>query len=139
MGKKKATRGKLPSRRDTSTLLWSEMKPAEKFEHVWAEETPEGSDYVPEYRFHPDRKWRFDYAWPAFKVAVEIQGFGKGGFGGHQRQAGVEKDNEKCNMALTMGWRVLRYDTRSLGLRDKVSDAVAQTLQVIILAGEENG
>ena len=27
-----------------------------------------------EYRFHPFRKWRFDFAWPEQKVAVEMEG-----------------------------------------------------------------
>lgn len=27
-----------------------------------------------EFRFHPTRRWRFDFAWKSEKVAVEIQG-----------------------------------------------------------------
>lgn len=35
---------------------------------------------VREFRFHPKRMWRFDFAWPAQKVALEFQGgtFGRG-------------------------------------------------------------
>ena len=29
---------------------------------------------TPEYRFHPTRKWRFDYAWPENKIALEVEG-----------------------------------------------------------------
>lgn len=29
---------------------------------------------VHEHRFHPDRMWRFDFAWPDRKVAIEFQG-----------------------------------------------------------------
>ena len=29
---------------------------------------------VPEFRFHPERKWRFDFAWPEHKIAVEQEG-----------------------------------------------------------------
>lgn len=29
---------------------------------------------TPEYAFHHSRKWRFDYAWPAVNVALEVQG-----------------------------------------------------------------
>ena len=30
--------------------------------------------YNKEFSFHPERRWRFDYAWPALKVALEIHG-----------------------------------------------------------------
>ena len=31
-----------------------------------------------EYRFHPERKWRFDFAWPERRFAVEIEGITPG-------------------------------------------------------------
>lgn len=60
-----------------------------------------------EYRFHPDRKWRFDFAWPDARLALESEG---GVFvgGGHGRGAKFIKDCEKYNEATLMGWRVLR-------------------------------
>ena len=63
-----------------------------------------------EYRFHPTRRWRFDYADPETKVAVEIDG---GAFigGRHTRGIGFVKDQEKLNTATSMGWRVFRYST----------------------------
>lgn len=63
--------------------------------------------YETEYRFHPTRKWRFDYAWPAQMVALEIDG-ASGAFGRHSRPGGMRGDNEKINTATAMGWRVLR-------------------------------
>lgn len=111
---------------------FSKWQPAEKFLHVWTLETPPGSEPHTEYLFEPARKWRFDFAWPRFKVAVEIQGFGPGGRGGgHQLQARMMNDNEKHNRAAELGWVVLRYDSRWLGSRDRVSEAVMQTLHVI--------
>lgn len=63
-----------------------------------------------EYRFHPTRKWRFDYADPENKIAVEIDG---GAFiqGRHTRGLGFIKDQDKCNAAVVLGWRVFRYST----------------------------
>lgn len=61
-----------------------------------------------EYRFHPVRRWRMDYAWPDYLLAVEIQG-GTWQGGRHARGAGYEQDSEKANTALSMGWRLLRY------------------------------
>ena len=61
-----------------------------------------------EYRFHPTRRWRFDFAWPAQKVAVEIEG-GVFSRGRHTRGSGFVKDCEKYNNAALMGWTVLRF------------------------------
>lgn len=63
--------------------------------------------FVTEHQFHPTRRWRFDFAWPAHKVALEIDG-GSGGYGRHSRPGGMRKDHEKFNTAAVMGWRVLR-------------------------------
>lgn len=66
---------------------------------------------VTEYRFHPVRRWRFDYAWPEISLALEVDG---GGFvqGRHGRGTGIEKDCEKYNAALVEGWKVLRVTPR---------------------------
>lgn len=65
-----------------------------------------------EYRFHPTRKWRFDYAWPERKVALEVDG-AVWVQGRHSRGDGYLKDLEKLNTALAMGWRVLRVAASS--------------------------
>lgn len=61
-----------------------------------------------EYRFHPERRFRFDYALPDYKIAIEIQG-GTWTRGKHVRGKGYQDDCEKLNLAQTMGWRVLWY------------------------------
>lgn len=65
---------------------------------------------VAEFRFHPDRRWRFDYAWPDRKVAVEIDG-GVWIQGRHNHPTGYLRDMEKLNAAAELGWRVLRFAT----------------------------
>lgn len=62
---------------------------------------------VKEYRFHPTRRWRFDYAIPAHKIALEVEG-GVWTGGRHTRPQGFLGDVDKYNTATTMGWRVLR-------------------------------
>jgi len=59
-----------------------------------------------EYRFHPRRRWRFDFAWPLYKVAVEVDG-GIYCRSRHVRGTGFERDAEKRNAAVLAGWRVL--------------------------------
>lgn len=67
-----------------------------------------GIPFEREYRFHPERKWRFDFAFPEHKVAVEIEG-GVWSHGRHTRGSGFVKDCDKYNSAAILGWRVLRF------------------------------
>lgn len=67
--------------------------------------------HVQEVRFDPVRKWRFDFAFPGHKVAVEIEG-GAWSNGRHTRPAGFEADLEKYNAAALLGWIVLRVTPR---------------------------
>lgn len=62
---------------------------------------------VKEYKFHPVRKWRFDYAIPEHKIALEVEG-GVWTEGRHVRAQGFLGDMEKYNTATLMGWRVFR-------------------------------
>lgn len=70
-------------------------------------------DAVREHRFHPIRMWRFDFAWPDRKVAVEIEG---GVFvrGRHSTGIGFTADTEKYNQAVILGWKVLRYTIKNI-------------------------
>jgi hypothetical protein len=67
-----------------------------------------------QYRFHPERRWALDFAFPDVLVAVEIDGgifaAENGGTAGkHARGAGRCKDMEKRNAAAELGWLVLNY------------------------------
>ena len=66
-----------------------------------------GIEVVKEYQFHPTRRWRFDYAVPSRKVALEVEGGAWTG-GRHTRAKGFIADMEKYNTAALFGWRVLR-------------------------------
>ena len=66
-----------------------------------------GLNVETEYRFHPTRQWRFDYAIPAARVAIEVEG-GIFTGGRHTRGKGFANDLEKYNTAESMGWHVLR-------------------------------
>ena len=73
-----------------------------------------GLAFVPEYRFHPKRMWRFDYAILNLTphVAVEIEGgTWMAGGGRHNRGAGMQGDVDKYNQATKFGWRVVRFTT----------------------------
>jgi len=66
---------------------------------------------VREHKFHPDRRWRFDFAWPDMMIACEIEG-GTWIQGRHNRGSSIEKDYEKYNAAALLGWRVFRFSTQ---------------------------
>lgn len=66
-----------------------------------------------EYKFHPTRKWRFDYAWVDEKVAVEIEGGAWSG-GRHTRGSGFIRDMEKYNTAGKAKWFVFRFTPAQL-------------------------
>lgn len=68
------------------------------------------AEVVKELQFHPDRKWRFDYAFPSRKIAIEIDG-AIWTLGRHNRPRGYLNDMEKLNTAASMGWLVLRFST----------------------------
>lgn len=65
---------------------------------------------VEEYPFHPSRRWRFDFAWPEEKLALEVEG-GSWTSGRHNRGAGYETDCEKYSAAAILGWRIIRATT----------------------------
>lgn len=72
-----------------------------------------GAECVKEYQFHKNRKWRFDYALPAYKIALEVEG-GVWTQGRHVRPQGFLGDIEKYNTATLMGWRVFRCTPSNL-------------------------
>lgn len=52
------------------------------------------------------KDWRFDFAWPALRLAVEVEG--APGRGRHTTAKGFIEDIHKYNAAALLGWTVLR-------------------------------
>jgi len=72
-----------------------------------------------EFRFHPVRRWRFDFAWPDKMLAVEIEG-GIWNKGRHVHPQGFIKDCEKYNHAAAMGWTVLRFGPNEVKSKEAI-------------------
>lgn len=79
-----------------------------------------------EYRFHDTRKWRFDFAYPDKKLAIEVEG---GVFvnGGHNRGVIYTQNCEKYNQAALLGWTVLRYTIKNY---EQITEDVKRFLKV---------
>lgn len=67
-----------------------------------------------EYKFHPTRRWRFDFAWPDEMLALEVEGGTHHGKSRHTTGVGFNKDCEKYNEATVLGWRILRVDSKQV-------------------------
>lgn len=66
-----------------------------------------------EHRFHARRKWRFDFAFPELRLAVEVEG-GTWSTSRHTTGKGFAGDLEKYNAAAIAGWCVLRYTDKAI-------------------------
>lgn len=68
-----------------------------------------------EYVFLPDRKYRFDFAWPDRKVALEIEGgtYSKGK-SRHTTGVGFDGDCVKYALAIAAGWKVYRFSSNQV-------------------------
>ncbi|MCL1123413.1 hypothetical protein [Shewanella surugensis] len=85
-------------------------------------------EYDTEVMFHPKRKWRFDFAWPQWKIALEVHG-GVFKNGRHTRGTGFTEDRVKMNSAQLLGWIVIEATTEQVknGLMVTwVNDAIAR-------------
>lgn len=116
---RKRTKRLHPDREQQFRVMWEKMAPADSI-------PPEA-----QYLFHETRKWRFDFAWPHCRLAVEIDGgIFQGKATGHRSITGVTKQMEKLNAAAIDGWCVLRYhandlDQRPVQLIKELSDLIA--------------
>ena len=68
---------------------------------------------IREHRFHASRRWRFDFAWPDYLFAVEVEGVTHDG-GRHQRVEGFIADLDKYEAAMLDGWTVYRCSGKQI-------------------------
>lgn len=83
--------------------MWSQLA-------AWSLAT--GIPVTREHRFHPERKWRFDFALVDHKIAIEYEGI-MAGKSRHTTISGYTGDTEKYNAAAELGWTVLRFTVKN--------------------------
>ena len=99
--------------------------------------------WVRECRFHPTRRWRFDFAWEVEMLAVEVEGitfYGKNKngtmkLGRHQTGKGAETDCEKYGAAMLLGWDVYRC-TQGMIKSGAAIDTIKRLLEMKKMCGE---
>jgi very-short-patch-repair endonuclease len=81
-----------------------------------------GLEFIREYRFDKERKWRADFFVVEHGILIEIEGAVSPNAkfhpewqqGRHQRSAGMIEDMHKYNVATMLGYRVLRFPTQEI-------------------------
>ena len=103
--KKKNNIPKFPEKR-SAALIWLDLNL-----QYWCNErqlTLKCSANGEELKFDEVRKWRFDYAIEALKIAVEYEGGVFMKVSGHNTAKHYTKDTDKYNRAQALGWRIIR-------------------------------
>lgn len=90
--------------------------------------------WISEHRFHPVRRWRFDFAVPSARLAVEYHGhagmIGKSK-SGHSTISGLTSDCEKLNQAQLLGWRWIALTAMHFSERDRRRHNLTTPLETI--------
>ena len=85
------------------------------------------SDPKRQYKFHGTRKFLADFAWPEYRIIVEVNGGTWMTKSGHNTGVGIHRDYEKSNCAQLMGYRYLQYTGKEVN----DGSAIAEILEVI--------
>ena len=101
---------------------------ANQFLLLWNEVT-NGEELIPEYKFHPKRKWRADFYHEASKGLIEIEGGTYSG-GRHVRPGGYGDDVLKYNEATRLGYTLQRITTDQMNV-ERVAK-IAEALNIAI-------
>ena len=115
--------------RNVATQATNKAKHETSFINHWKMLAGQLTEPEREHRFHEVRKWRFDFAWPSAKLAVELHGGGNRGR--HASVTGMAADLEKHNAATRLGWRVLAFNVVKLRDMPGVVAEVADMLRYL--------
>lgn len=78
------------------------------------------------------KNWRFDFAWPSMRFAVEVEGGAFKRVGGHTSGVGFTEDILKYHHAMRLGWTIYRCDA------NLIKNGSAVELIEQLLAGFKN-
>ncbi len=93
--------GGIPAKKRSSALEWLDLNLT-----YWCNQNK--LTLEKEYRFDPERKWRFDYCIPAHRIGIEFEGGIYLKTSGHNTAKHYTKDTDKYNRATVLGYRIIR-------------------------------
>lgn len=99
-----------------------------KFKALWDEVTG-GEKLIPEYKFHPKRKWLADFYHEGSKGLIEIEGGTYSG-GRHVRPGGYGDDVLKYNEAARLGYTLQRITTDQMNAERVAQIAAALNIAI---------
>ena len=98
------TRGRSSILRHLKRSILSDLEDKLEFQLKSAKIT----GFTREYKFHPKRRWRLDFAWIDQKIGVEVEGGIWLPRSGHNTGVGISRDVEKGNSLTLLGWKLIR-------------------------------
>ena len=104
----------------------------EKFYQAWIEEFGDSFTPIQQYRFCSER-YRLDFAWPDWKVGVELNGFGWG----HTTVSAKKRDARKGRLLTLGGWKYLVYTSACVGSKASLRDALYEVIELLHQTGAE--
>ena len=90
----------------------------------------DGIVYETEYKFLPNRKFKFDIRITGYDIGIEYEGIFGGGKSRHTSLTGYSKDCDKYNLAVLNGWKVLRFT--ALHLKDNKEFLIPEMVRDLI-------
>lgn len=103
-----------------------------KFAQLWVELFPD-TDLHSEFKFHPERRFRLDFAHIESKTGIECNG-GTHHKGGHSSGRGIQRDYEKQRLAAPQGWIIIPLSASDIDER-----VLKEVKQIIDLRSRTNG
>lgn len=85
-----------------------------------------------QFRWHPKRRFRADFAWPEKMLLVEVQGGTWTSHSRHTRGSGYRDDCRKLNAATLLGFRSL-YFTGEMIESGEALNVIEQALSILPL------
>ena len=85
------------------------QKPKTDYKQIFLQQIKVAKLPMPELevKFHASRKWRLDFAWEKEMIAIEYHGIFGAHKAGHQAVKSLQRDYEKANEAVLLGWLYL--------------------------------
>lgn len=104
----------------------------ERFYQAWIEEFGNTLTPLRQYRFCETERYRLDFAWPDWKVGVELNGFGWG----HTTVSAKKRDARKGRLLTLLGWKYLVYTSACVGSKASMHDALYEIIDLLQQQGQ---